>query len=49
MSELKGFSTKEGVLVSKGVLSYCEEHRNMIKDRFFGYSGVSVMDATNHW
>ena len=48
MSELKGYSTKEGVLVSKGLLAYCEGSRKEITDYTFGFSGPVVCDATNH-
>ena len=49
MSELKGYSTKDGVLVSKGLLSYCEENRQMLADYHYGSSGTMIYDATNCW
>ena len=49
MGELKGFSTTEGVLVSKGLLHYCESSRKEIKDNFHGFSGAVICDATNEW
>lgn len=49
MSELKGYSTKDGVLVSKGLLSYCEENRQILADYHYGSSGTMIYDATNCW
>lgn len=49
MGELKGRSTKEGVLVAKGLLHYCQEAREDIKNNIYGYSGVVIKDATGEW
>lgn len=49
MSELKGFSTKDGVLVSKGLLAYCEGSRAKISDYHYGSYGTAIYDATNEW
>ena len=49
MSELKGASTKDGVLVAKGILSYCEDSRKSLADYHYGYSETGIYDATNEW
>lgn len=49
MGELKGFSTKDGVLISKGILSYCEDSRDIIREKMLGASNGCIEDGTNMW
>lgn len=49
MGELKGHSTKEGKLVSKGLLHYCQEARETVKRQVYGVSGAYICDATDQW
>lgn len=49
MGELKGRYSKDGVLVSKGLIHYCNESRKRIKKILNCYSGAVIQDATDQW